>query len=220
MQDTLRFWLDRGVDGFRIAVIHGLVKPTDYPDTPAELLPMPHAALNDEPETHEIIRGLRTLLDSYSGDRMMVGEVFLLSSDKVATYYGDGDELQLAFNFTPLFARWNAGKWRRMVAEIEELLGPRGAWPTWVLSNHDNSRHRSRLGGSEARARAAAVLLLTMRGTPFLYAGEELGLVDLDVPPERQVDPGGRDRSRGPIPWDATPSHGWTAEPWLPMSPG
>jgi alpha-glucosidase len=219
MHDTLRFWLDRGVDGFRIDVIHGLVKPSDFPDTPPELLPMPHAALNDEPETHEIIRGLRTLLDSYSADRMMVGEVFLLSNQKVATYYGDGDELHLAFNFTPLFARWDAGKWRRMVAKIEALLGSRDAWPTWVLSNHDNSRHRSRLGGSEARARAAAVLLLTMRGTPFLYAGEELGLLDLAVPPERQVDPGGRDRCRGPIPWDATPSHGWVADPWLPMTP-
>jgi alpha-glucosidase len=106
-----------------------------------------------------------------------------------------------------------------MVSDIERLLGPRDAWPTWVLSNHDNSRHRSRLGGSEARARAAAVLLLTMRGTPFLYEGEELGLCDLDVPLSRQVDPGGRDRCRGPIPWDATPSHGWAAQPWLPMTP-
>src|SRR5205085_10734171 len=158
----------------------------------------------DQPETHEVIRDLRRLLDSYPDDRMMVGEVFLLSSDKVTTYYGYGDELHLAFNFTPLFARWDAGKWRRMIAEIEDLLGPRGAWPTWVLSNHDNSRHRSRLGGSEARARAAAVLLLTIRGTPFLYAGEELGLCDLEVAPSQQVDPGGRDQCRGPIPWDAT----------------
>jgi alpha-glucosidase len=219
MHDTLRFWLDRGVDGFRIDVIHGLVKPRGFPDTPSELVGMPHAALNDEAETHGVIRDLRTLLDSYPGDRMMVGEVFLLSTDQVVPYYGEGDELHLAFNFTPLFARWNAGKWRRMVAKIETLLGSRGAWPTWVLSNHDNSRLRSRLGGSEARARAAALMVLTLRGTPFLYAGEELGLLDLDVPAERRVDPGGRDRCRGPIPWDATPSHGWPAEPWLPMTP-
>jgi alpha-glucosidase len=89
-----------------------------------------------------------------------------------------------------------------------------------VLSNHDNSRHRARYGGSEPRARAAAVLLLTLRGTPFLYEGEELGLLDADVPPARAVDPGGRDGPRAPIPWDPSPGHGWeNAEPWLPFPP-
>jgi alpha-glucosidase len=217
MHDTLRFWLDRGVDGFRMDVIHGIVKPTGYPDTPAEQAGIPHCALNDEADTHGIIRGLRTLLDSYPGDRMMVGEVFLLSSDQVAPYYGDGDELHLAFNFMPLFAGWDGAKWRRMTAKIERLLSGREAWPTWVLSNHDNSRHRSRLGGSDARARAAAVLLLTLRGTPFLYQGEELGMVDLDVPPDRVVDPGGRDRCRAPIPWTTAPPNGWPTPPWLPL---
>ena len=219
MHDTLRFWLDRGVDGFRIDVMHGLIKPEGFPDASPEVAGLPYSALNDEADTHEIIRGLRKLLDSYPGDRMIIGEVFLLATELVAPYYGDGDELHLAFNFKPLFTPWTAQKWQRMIAKVDRLLGPREAWPVWVLSNHDNSRHRSRLGGSEARARAAAVLLLTLRGTPFLYQGEELGLLDLEVPPERRVDPGGRDRCRGPIPWEGASPHGWPAPPWLPMSP-
>src|SRR5207237_6382713 len=104
---------------------------------------------------------------------------------------------------------------------VAEEIEPVGGWPTWVLSNHDNMRHRSRYGGSEARARAAAVLLLTLQGTPFLYAGEELGLEDADIPPEREVDPGGRDGCRAPVPWDGEPGHGWgtAVEPWLPWPP-
>jgi alpha-glucosidase len=92
-------------------------------------------------------------------------------------------------------------------------------WPAWVLSNHDNPRHRTRYGGSEARARAAAVLLLTLRGTPFLFAGEELGLEDALIPAGREVDPGGRDGCRAPVPWDGAPAHGWAGDPWLPWPP-
>src|SRR5439155_26695533 len=136
---------------------------------------------------------------------------------KVAEYYGHDDELHLAFNFPPLFAPWDASKWRHRIERTEHELGAVGAWPTWVLSNHDNSRHRTRYGGSEARARAAAVLLLTLRGTPFIYAGEELGLEDAVTPPDRVVDPGGRDGCRAPIPWDASDAHGWaSADTWLP----
>jgi alpha-glucosidase len=93
------------------------------------------------------------------------------------------------------------------------------AWPAWVLSNHDQPRHRSRFSGSEERARAAALLLLTLRGTPFLFAGEELGLLDAEVPDAARVDPGGRDGSRAPIPWDAASPFGWPARPWLPLPP-
>jgi alpha-glucosidase len=216
MHDTLRFWLDLGVDGFRMDVIHALAKHPDLPDVDDPWL---DTARLDEPATHELIRGFRRLLDSYPGDRVSVGEVFILSTAKVAEYYGDNDELHLAFNFPPLFAPWDAAKWRTRVDRVVEELEPRGAWPTWVLSNHDNPRHRTRYGGSEARARAAAVLLLTLRGTPFLYEGEELGLADADVPPERRVDPGGRDGARAPIPWDASPGHGWPGDPWLPWPP-
>ena len=147
----------------------------------------------------------------------MVGEVYLLDLDMIARYHGVDDELHLAFNFPALYTPWDAGLWRAQIEMAERRLAPAGAWPTWVLSNHDNPRHRTRYGGSEARARAAAVVLLTLRGTPFLYAGEELGLSDAEIPPTRLVDPGGRDGCRAPIPWEPGPDHGWPAEPWLPF---
>jgi alpha-glucosidase len=222
MHDVARFWLDRGVDGFRVDVVHCIGKDPALPDDPPEYLPIPHSGLNHDPATHPLLRGMRATFDAYPGDRMMVGEVFLLDTAMVATYYGDGDELHLAFNFPPLFAPWEAEAWERQLAIARQELDAVGAWPTWVLSNHDVSRHRTRYG-SEAPARAAAVLLLGLRGTPFLYAGEELGLEDATVPPERVVDPGGRDGCRAPIPWDATPDHGWPVtggdEPWLPWPP-
>lgn len=219
MHGVLRFWLDRGVDGFRIDVVHGLGKDPALPDAPPGTAHMAWSSQNDHPSTHPILRDLRRLVDAYTGDRVLVGEVYLLSTQQVAAYYGHGDELHLAFNFPPLFAPWEASAWRHRIDQVVEELDPRQAWPTWVLSNHDNPRHRTRYG-FEARARAAAVLLLTLRGTPFLYAGEEVGLEDAAVPPERTVDPGGRDGCRAPIPWDSSPGHGWAgAEPWLPWPP-
>jgi alpha-glucosidase len=199
MHDTLRFWLDRGIDGFRIDVVHLLGKPESLPDMPADDL-MARVNFFDFDATHAILRDIRSLVDSYDGDRMTVGEVFLLSTKLVAKYYGDNDELHLAFNFPPLFAPWDATAWRKRIDRVVDELPP-DAWPTWVLSNHDQPRHRTRYGGGEAAARAAAVLLLTQRGTPFLYAGEELGLEDAVIAPEDMVDPGGRDGCRAPIPW-------------------
>ena len=220
MHETLRFWLDRGVAGFRIDVVHAIGKGEDLPDWPADLTPVEHSMVHDYLRTHELLRDIRRLLDSYDGDRMTVGEVYILSTAKVAEYYGDNDELHLAFNFPPLYAPWDAAVWRRRIERAVTEFDARAAWPTWVLSNHDNPRHRTRYGGSEARARAAAVLLLSLRGTPFLYAGEELGLEDAVIPDERVVDPGGRDGCRAPIPWDRTPGHGWaSADPWLPWPP-
>jgi alpha-glucosidase len=144
--------------------------------------------------------------------------VYLLDTARVATYYGDGDELHLAFNFPPLYTRWRARDWRRQVEAVVEQVDRVGGWPTWVLSNHDNPRHRTRYG-TEARARAAAVLLLGLRGTPFLYAGEELGLEDAEVPAERRLDPGGRDGCRAPLPWTRADGHGWGDGTWLPFPP-
>jgi alpha-glucosidase len=219
MHDTLRFWLDRGVDGFRMDVIHAIGKDPALPDAPAERAQLPWCVQNDHPSTHALLRGIRTVLEEYQGERVMVGEVFLLDTARVATYYGEGDELHLAFNFPPLFAPWEAAAWSERVAQTERELAPRAAWPSWVLSNHDVPRHRTRYG-SEARARAASLLLLTLRGTPFLYMGEELGLEDAAVPAERVVDPGGRDGCRAPLPWTDEPGHGWRgAEPWLPWPP-
>ena len=219
MHDVLRFWLDRGVDGFRIDVVQGLTKDPTFPDDPPGQVAV-HAAVNDCDDTHAVLRGLRRLADAYDGDRVLVGEVYLLDTATVAKYVGNGDELHLAFDFTPLYAPWDAGAWRRRIEAAEAELGAVGAWPTWTMSNHDNPRLRTRYGGPEARARAAAVLLLTLRGVPFIYYGDELGLEDAVVPPERVVDPGGRDGCRSPMPWDGAPGHGWPgAEPWLPWSP-
>ncbi|MGH9246264.1 MAG: alpha-amylase family glycosyl hydrolase [Acidimicrobiales bacterium] len=220
MHDVLRFWLDRGVDGFRIDVVHALGKHPDLPDDPDDVVHqgIAHSTVNDTTGTHDLLRDMRRLVDGYRGDRVLVGEVYLLDTTKVARYYGRGDELHLAFNFPPLYTPWSATHWRTQIEKAQAEFGPIGAWPTWVLSNHDNVRHRTRYG-REARARAAAVLLLTLRGTPFLYAGEELGLEDAVVPPDRVVDPGGRDGCRAPLPWTAAPPHGWPADPWLPFPP-
>lgn len=224
MHDVLRFWLDRGVDGFRMDVVHGIGKDPALPDLPDDLAPIPMAALINDPSVHPMIREMRILVDGWSEPpRMIVGEIVLPSPEDSAAYYGTREEpeLHLAFNFHPLRAPWKASAWRRQIDHVEAMLAPGGWWPTWVLSNHDNPRHRTRYG-TEARARAAAVLLLTLRGTPFLYAGEELGLEDAVIPPGRQVDPGGRDGCRAPIPWDDSPAHGWAGGPdaWLPWPPG
>jgi len=215
MHGVLRFWLDRGVDGFRADVVHLIGKDPALPDRPDGGMDL--VATHDDPRSHELLRGIREVLDAYPGHRMMVGEVNLRDTARVATYLGAGDELHLTFDFGALTIPWTADAWRARIAEVERELG--AAWPTWVLSNHDVSRVRTRLGGSEARARAAALLLLTLRGTPFLFAGEELGLEDAIVPPERVVDPGGRDGCRAPIPWEADAPHGWPGPPWLPWPP-
>ena len=212
MHDTLRFWLDRGVDGFRMDVIHliGTDRARIAPgfDSPTD------------PElTHALLRDIRKLIDGYPGERVAVGEVFILDTRELATYLGKGDELHLAFNFRPQFTPWDAAQFRTQIEYVEAAF-PEPNWPTWVLSNHDITRHRTRLG-REGAARAAAVLLLGLRGTPFLYAGEELGLEDAVVPPERVQDPAGRrDGCRAPVPWDGSNAHGWASNaPWLPWPP-
>ncbi len=222
MHDTLRFWLARGIDGFRMDVIHCIGKDPKLPDAPEAVAKIPYCAQNDHESTHDLLRGIRSVLDEFDGDRVMVGEVYLFDTARVARYYGNtakGDELHLSFNFPPLYAAWDAGAWRAQIDRAVAEHDPIAAWPTWVLSNHDNKRHRTRYG-SEARARAAAVLLLGLRGTPFLYAGEELGLEDAVVPEDRVVDPGGRDGCRAPIPWQPGEGRGWAeGDAWLPWPP-
>ena len=216
MSETLRFWLERGVDGFRMDVVHAIGKDVDH-DDPADLRLLSHTPLNDVDVTHEYLREIRRVLEEYEGDRVSIGEVYLLDPVRVATYYGHGDELHLSFNFKSLFTAWRASAWLDTIGETESALGPVSAWPTWVLSNHDNARVATRLGGQE-RVRAAMTLLLALRGTAFLYAGEELGLEDAIVAPEQVVDPGGRDGCRAPIPWDDHEDHGWPAGAWLPFA--
>jgi len=223
MQGVMRFWLERGIDGFRVDVVHCIGKDLTFPDDVEPFSRLPHVISHYHESTHRHLRALRKLVDSYAGERMLVGEIAQTPEERFARYYGQGDELHLAFDLPhQIYTPWDAAKWRERVANLEAWLGPRGGWPTWVLSNHDTPRHRTRLRASEtdARARAAAVLLLTLRGTPFLYAGEELGLEDAVVPPARVVDPGGRDGCRAPVPWERAAPHGWRgAEPWLPFAP-
>jgi alpha-glucosidase len=223
MLGVLRFWLDRGVDGFRIDVAHCVGKDPTFADNARCLAGEPLSSFNDDPYSHEVLRRVRRLVDGYPGDRVIVGEVNIRVTRTVARYYGAGDELHLSFNFPPLDAPWDPIVWHKVIEEVETELGAAGAWPTWVLSNHDNVRHRTRYGGSLQRARAAAVMVLTLRGTPFLFQGDELGLEDARVPFDSSVDPGRRDASRAPIPWTTSPPHGWptvgAARPWLPFPP-
>jgi alpha-glucosidase len=215
MHDVLRFWLKRDVDGFRVDVVHLIGKDPLLPDQDPELGDVGRFRVHDDPKTHELIRGIRSVLDEFGHDRILVGEVSLRDTLRISAYYGAGDGLQLAFNFLSLDVPWCAADWKVLVSMVGRDLGV-GAWPTWVLSNHDNSRHRTRYGGFDAVARAAAVLLLSLRGTPFLFQGEELGLADATVSGH---DPGGRDPSRAPIPWTGEFPHGWPPTPWLPFPP-
>ncbi|WP_414652431.1 alpha-amylase family glycosyl hydrolase [Hydrogenophaga sp.] len=220
MHGVLRFWLDRGVDGFRIDVAHCTGKDACFADHPRCLAGEPLSSFNDHEHSHEVLRGIRRVVDAYADERVLVGEVNIRSTESVVRYYGIGDELHMSFNFPPLDAPWDPVVFRTCIREVERLMRAEHVWPTWVLSNHDNVRHRSRYGGSMRRARAAALLLLTLRGTPFIYQGEELGLEDAAVHPERRVDPGGRDGCRAPLPWRRAAPHGWAgAEPWLPFPP-
>ena len=205
MHDVLRFWLDRGVDGFRADVIHLIGKDEALPDQPEELAHLDVVGAHEHPRTHALLRDIRRLLDGYPGERIMVGEVPLRAPALLARYYGDDDELHMVFDFALMHLPWSAEAFAEAIRDAERTFAEPGLWPCWVLSNHDQPRHRTRFGGSEARARAAALLLLTLRGTPCLYAGEELGLLDAEIPAEARVDPGGRDGSRAPIPWGATP---------------
>ena len=231
----LRFWLDRGVDGFRIDVAHRMARDPDLRDNPIYPV-MPGEPLafwtdeerpmdQDHPEVHAIHRRFRRTLDEYPGS-VAIGEVFILDTRRLVRYYGEtGDQLHLAFNFAFLRAPWTADAFREQVALFEALL-PAAGWPNYTLSNHDNPRTVSRYAPSgdvergRRRARLAAVMLLTLRGTAFLYNGEEIGMADGPVPLERVVDVAGRDPARTPMQWDGS-SHGGftTSEPWLPVNP-
>src|SRR5436309_7687951 len=230
----LRFLLDRGVDGFRIDVAHRMARDPELRDNPdyglepdeylvhwtAENAPRDQ----DWPEVHEILRRFRRTLDAYDA-RMAIGEVFLLDPARMVGYYGTAnDELQLAFNFAFLRAPWSAKAFRDEVETFERLLPP-AAWPDYTLSNHDNPRAVSRyapagdLERGRRRARLVAVMLLTLRGAPFLYYGEEIGMADGPVPAGRVVDVAGRDPERTPMQWDASKSAGFTTgDPWLPVA--
>jgi alpha-glucosidase len=231
----LRFWLRRGVDGFRIDVAHKMARDPDLRDNPDYGIPLGEPLKSwpddrrpydeDWPEVHEIHRRFRRVIDEFDA-RMLVGEVWVLDPRRMVEYYGtDGDELNLAFNFAFLRAPWSAEAFRDEVELFESILPP-GAWPDYTLSNHDNPRAVSRyapdgdLVRGRQRARLAALMLLTLRGTPFLYQGEEIGMADGPVPADRLVDVAGRDPERTPMQWSASADGGFTTgTPWLPVNP-
>jgi glycosidase len=243
MLDTLRFWLDRGVDGFRIDVAHRILKDPALRDNPpnpgtargfhkslgaydAQL----HVHDGAHADAHDVYREIRRLVDGHDPRRarVAIGEIHVYDPLALAAWYGAGlDELHLPFNFTLLATPWTAAAIRGAVDAMEAAL-PAGAWPNWVLGNHDESRVATRLG--TAQARAAMVLLLTLRGTPTIYQGDELGMEDVPVPPDRVQDPFGRrvpglglgrDPERSPMLWDGTANAGFAAPgvtPWLPLA--
>ncbi len=236
MLETLRFWLDRGVDGFRVDVAHFVMKDPELRDNPPNPQPSGWMGLHPvreydrqlhlydrgHPDVHEVYRKVRRLLDSYRPDRVGIGEIHLFEWPEWVSYYGINDEFHLPFNFALLAAPWEAWAVRQVVDSLEAAL-PEGAWPNYVLGNHDEARLASRLG--ECQARVAALLLLTLRGTPTLYYGDELGMSDLLIPSRLQQDPferhepgRGRDGSRAPMPWDGERNFGFSSgKPWLPL---
>lgn len=224
MADVLGFWLDRGVDGFRVDTPHRLAKDAGLRDNPPEVAsrrtPTPGMARRHRnfhlPEVHGVLRGFREVVDGYP-DRMLAGEVIAHDLALWAEYY---HEFDLVFNAAFWTCPWSAQAFRELVEGVEAAL-PADAWPDYALSNHDVPRAATRFGRAgrgPARARVAAMMLLTLRGTPFLYYGEEIGMTDGEMPAGAASDPAGRDPCRTPMQWDGSVGAGFTSgDPWLPV---
>lgn len=230
---AMRFWLERGVDGFRLDTVHHLFEDEALRDNPynpdfrdglAPILAYTRDHQVDLPQVQDVLAGFRRLTDTYEG-RVIIGEVYL-PLERVVAYYGTDAQpgVHLPFNFHLIGAAWRASFIADLMVRYESLMSS-GHWPNWVLGNHDRSRVASRFGPHNAAL--ASMLLLTLRGTPTLYYGDELGLTDLPIPPEAVCDPWelrvpgfgyGRDPVRTPMPWDKTPHAGFTnGTPWLPL---
>jgi glycosidase len=235
MLDVMRFWLDRGVDGFRIDVLWHILKAPDFPDNPinpdyrpdmGEKFAVLQQHSTDQPGIHEIVAAMRALADRYDGggERVLIGEV-CLPLPRMTAYYGEHEDgIHLPFNFELVESAWDARAIAGFIDRYEAALPP-GGWPNWVLGSHDAPRVAGKLG--EAQARVAAMLLLTLRGTPTLYQGDEIGIGRVDIPTDRVRDPRelrepglglGRDPARTTMAWDGSANGGFTtAEPWLPL---
>ncbi|MFY9586263.1 MAG: alpha-amylase family glycosyl hydrolase [Actinomycetota bacterium] len=237
--DVLRYWFDRGVAGFRIDVVHKLIKDPGLPDNPPagkadsvieQAWGQRELYNANQPETHDIIRRWRGVAHSYDEPPILVGETYVLDIPLMASYYGAGDELDLAFNIPFLWASLDAGGMRSVIEATEDAL-PAGAWPVWNGGSHDISRMATRWAGNDERKiRCALMLLVLLRGTPLLYYGDEIGMPDGDVPLDRALDPlgrripgvvtAGRDPARTPMQWEGGDGAGFTragVEPWLPL---
>ncbi|MDX6413811.1 MAG: alpha-glucosidase, partial [Gaiellaceae bacterium] len=253
-ENVLRFWFDRGVAGVRIDSAALLFKDAALPDFDADAAPAPHP-FEDRDELHEVYRSWRALADSYAGERILIGEIWLPDPERFARYLRP-DEMHTAFNFDLLACPWDPARLRACIDATLAAHAPVGATATWVLSNHDVTRHVTRYGRKDTkfefaaktreipdvdlevgtrRARAAALLTLSLPGAVYIYQGDELGLPEVeDLPAEALQDPmyfrsngrdPGRDGCRVPLPWDGgAPPFGFspaaaTAEPWLPQPP-
>ena len=239
--ETMRFWLDLGVDGFRLDVYNFYFKDAELRSNPKrrsfkgifyKYASQHHLYDQDQPELYSTLAKMREIVDSYPGDRMLVGETSTLEDFRRAfSYYGDENNgLNLVFNFEFLHSRWRARDFRKAIQHWQ-TCAPEDSWPTWVLSNHDVKRHGSRYSrGSQidlARAKVAATLLLTLKGAPFLYYGEEIGMLELALPHHMIQDPPGkkfwpffkgRDGCRTPMQWCDEANAGFTdGIPWLPV---
>jgi len=231
--DVMRFWLAKGVDGFRVDVIWHLIKDATFCDNP----PNPHYVdgrppheriltrySTDQPEVQEVVAEMRRVTDEFDA-RVLIGEIYLPLHRLVAYYGNDLGGAHMPFNFALLSTLWSARSIERIIAEYEAALPP-GAWPNWVLGNHDRPRVATRVGPDQARI--AAMLLLTLRGTPTLYYGDEIGMHQVTIAPHQVRDPFeknvpgigvGRDGCRTPMQWDATDGAGFSnARPWLPLA--
>ena len=233
MRGVMRFWLDRGTDGFRVDAAHHIIKDELFRDNPpnprfAPGMPPHHRLIRqyttDRPELGQVLMEMRRTLDRY-GDRVLITEAYL-PIERLMAYYGEGlAGAHLPFNFHLIGTAWQARAISEIVSRYEAALPP-GAWPNWVLGNHDKPRLATRIGRKAARL--AAMLLLTLRGTPTLYYGDEIGMQDAPIPPERVQDPWeknvpglgvGRDPARTPMQWTAGPNASFTSgEPWLPIA--
>ena len=240
-ENILRFWLDRGVDGFRIDVAHGLFKAPGLPNR--EGFGDNWSACWDQPEVHDIYRKWREIVESYEPSRFLIGEIHTATRERLLEYLR-ANQLHAAFDFSFLHQDWSGDGFRDRIRANLDLWKDTGSLPVWTLSNHDEIRHWSRYAplladGSpdyqeaNIRYKSLLALILALPGRIFLYNGEELALPQADVPDRDRRDPAffrqppeseykGRDGCRVPIPWDADlPNAGFTnSEPWLPMPEG
>jgi alpha-glucosidase len=225
--DILRFWFDRGVAGFRIDVANAIVKDRQLRDNPPVPVQGPPTTFNaNQPEVHEVFQRWRRVANGYSPPRILIGETGVPQVADLARYYGADDQLHLAFNFAFSEAPFRANALRGVIEATEKAL-PTSAWPVYTASNHDMSRFPTRWGdGDEAKARCALLVLLTLRGTPFLYYGDEIGMRDTPIARADIKDWAGagngrsRDPERTPMPWTSGPGAGFTTatgRTWQPL---
>jgi alpha-glucosidase len=237
----ISFWADHGVAGFRIDVCNIIIKDAQLRDNPVateddsfeeQMFGQRSVFNGNRPEVHEVIRRWRALADSYEEPRVLIGET-PVPMEQLAAYYGTGaDELHLAFNFNFISAPFDAASLRAVVEETEAGLPP-GAWPAWTGSNHDMFRFPTRWAADDpARTRLALLMLMTLRGTPVLYQGDEIGQGNATLAQEDLRDPlgvrywpyyEGRDAGRTPMRWTGAPGGGFTGpdtRPWLPLGEG